>query len=400
MKTLFLILFTLLIHGCSDVNTKTNLDDSILEAENEPDNSNNTNVFELKNIDNSYTSLVTKDNVLLIGGDKDLNVVTTNQRSRSYGFKKPQFKSKSTEGIQSRSNTNKEVRIYSLLEQNDGKIIVAGNFGSINDYKSDSLIRLNIDGTIDSTFESVDKFSGEIYALELLNDNSILIGGYFKNIKGQSASGIIKLTSDGKVDSLFHNTLSKFDMSIINNIKVIDEIIYLGGTFINIVDDEAVMLPLMSIDKFGNLNKSFNEKVSNIRGEIFKIIHHDNNIIAVGDFTYNNETKNIIQLSTSGDIDNNFKLANNLQGTLFDVAYIDNKLLIAGDFILDDTLTKGFAIYEDNKLISSSKININADVYGINVYKDSIILTGEGNYTIKQKTYANSVMLNLTHFEE
>ena len=77
-------------------------------------------------------------------------------------------------------------------------------------------------------------------------------------------------------------------------------------------------------------------------------------------------------------------------------------MLIGGDFVTDNntSIIKGFAMYDNTKLISFNSIDINADIYDISLYNDNVILAGEGNYTINGNTYNNSIMLNLNHFEE
>ncbi len=226
IKILLSLIFALLIYGC---NSSNNDNQNI-------DIKNNTMITELRDTKNSYTTLVTKNNLVLMGGDEGFNIINSNQNNRNNSFKIPTFKSK--ENL-NRSNNAKDVKIYSLVEQKDGKIIIGGNFGYINEYKTDSLVRLNSDGSIDSTFEAMNTFNGEIYTIAILDDDSILIGGYFKNIKNQEYSGLVKLTKEGKIDTLFHNSLIEFDMSVVNDIKIIDNSIYLGGSFVKLTNDRC-----------------------------------------------------------------------------------------------------------------------------------------------------------------
>lgn len=45
-------------------------------------------------------------------------------------------------------------RVYTMLEQPDGKVYIAGNFTKVNNFTANRIARLNLDGTIDWTFST------------------------------------------------------------------------------------------------------------------------------------------------------------------------------------------------------------------------------------------------------
>lgn len=95
--------------------------------------------------------------------------------------------------------------------QSDGKILVGGQFDSYSGNSSSGLVRLNYDGYYDNTFNIGSGFtlsgypiSAAVYTIQIQTDNKILIGGIFNFFNGQSANGIVRLNSNGSMDSSFY----------------------------------------------------------------------------------------------------------------------------------------------------------------------------------------------------
>jgi uncharacterized delta-60 repeat protein len=91
--------------------------------------------------------------------------------------------------------------------QSTGKIIVGGNFsiysGSTNNY----IVRINTDGTKDTTFNIGTGFGANgIVALKVLADDSIIAYGSFTTYSGSTSPRIVKLTPNGTKDTTFAPT--------------------------------------------------------------------------------------------------------------------------------------------------------------------------------------------------
>lgn len=89
--------------------------------------------------------------------------------------------------------------------QEDGKIIVGGQFTSIGGLSRQKIARLNPDGTADAAF-SADLSSAApamVRALAIQKDGKILVGGRFDQIGSVTKSGIARLNVDGSVDTSF-----------------------------------------------------------------------------------------------------------------------------------------------------------------------------------------------------
>ncbi len=115
--------------------------------------------------------------------------------------------------------------------QADGKVLVGGEFSTFNGVASNRLIRLNVDGSVDTSFNVGTGFVGFVYAITLQNDGKILVGGSFTSFNGQSNRRIVRLNPDGSQDTSFNSGLG-FSSGIVRTIAVqTNGSILLGGSF-------------------------------------------------------------------------------------------------------------------------------------------------------------------------
>lgn len=261
-----------------------------------------------------YTTLTIQDGSTLQGGKNGLKIVNNGV------FNVPTFRSK------------KNVSIYALAEQPDGKILVGGNFESVNGHRAKDIVRLNSDGSVDKLFmPEANGFNGEVYDIEILKDGTILVGGYFTELNNEVSKGFITLTKNGLINTEY-DELNNFQVSIVNDIKVVQGNIFLSGTFIG---DDNIQRAILSADYFGNLNTKFNKKTSIIRGEGFKIDTQNNSLVMAGDINVENDDtlSNVIKMDLKGTVDKNFSIPN-LDGFIFDVKSNKNSLLIGGSMLV------------------------------------------------------------------
>ncbi len=77
------------------------------------------------------------------------------------------------------TGTNNVVNTISV--QSDDKIILGGYFSSYNGFSSNYMVRLNQDGIIDPTFSIGTGFSTAVFALKIQQDGKIIVGGNFNS---------------------------------------------------------------------------------------------------------------------------------------------------------------------------------------------------------------------------
>lgn len=87
--------------------------------------------------------------------------------------------------------------------QADGKILIAGNFGSINGTPRTGVARLNSDGSLDATFNPI---FGSPNLTEVFQqpDGKIMAGGAFSGVNGFNRNGLVRLNADGSLDQTFN----------------------------------------------------------------------------------------------------------------------------------------------------------------------------------------------------
>ena len=92
---------------------------------------------------------------------------------------------------------------YMSSIQSDGKIVVGGDFTSFSGVTSNRIIRLNSGGTIDDTFTIGTGFNNSVYFVSALSNGKIMVGGAFTSYSGATSNRIIRLNSDGTIDNTF-----------------------------------------------------------------------------------------------------------------------------------------------------------------------------------------------------
>jgi uncharacterized delta-60 repeat protein len=95
--------------------------------------------------------------------------------------------------------------------QPNGKILVGGNFDTVGGSSGKyDLVRLNVNGTLDTSFSTAlspsgESFPGEVKSIALLTDGRIMIGGRLHGLPSNDydSPGLVRLFANGALDSTF-----------------------------------------------------------------------------------------------------------------------------------------------------------------------------------------------------
>lgn len=121
--------------------------------------------------------------------------------------------------------------VETLALDSDGKLYVGGAFTSYNNITENRIIRLNPDGSKDTGFDnSLGGFDDTVQTIKIDSNGKIYVGGAFSNYKSVQANRIIRLNTDGSKDTSFDNSTG-FDNIVYNIELTSDEKLYVGGTF-------------------------------------------------------------------------------------------------------------------------------------------------------------------------
>lgn len=120
------------------------------------------------------------------------------------------------------------------LKDGSGDLYVVGLFGDYNGTTRNGIIRINSDGTVDTGFAPSSGLSGGGECIALARDGSgdIYVGGFSTGYNGNSADRLVRINSDGSYDAAF-DTSPGFDNGVYG-LAVADDgtgDIYVTGTF-------------------------------------------------------------------------------------------------------------------------------------------------------------------------
>jgi len=225
-----------------------------------------------------------------------------------------------------------DATINVLATQNDGKILVGGSFIAYKWSIVNKFIRLNTDGTKDSSFNIWNWFSDYVQTIAIQNDGKILVGGNFTTYNWNSVSKIIRLNTDGTKDSSF-NIWSWFDNTVGSISVQNDGKIIAGGAFTKYKWSPINRLIRLNAD--GTIDSSFtiwswfNDYIQTIS------LQNDGKILVGGLFTtYNGYTANrLIRLNSDWTRDDSFFVWNWCNSAVHSImTQPDGKILVAGLF--------------------------------------------------------------------
>lgn len=224
-------------------------------------------------------------------------------------------------------------QVYTLALQSDGKLIVAGNFTQYNNDKSVTrIVRLLPNGSRDLTFNVGTGADAIIETMLIQPDGKILVGGRFNTFNGRSVSRLVRLNPDGSIDTSF-NIGTGFDKNVLAIALQSDQKIIIGGSFVTY--NGIAQKRILRLSSNGSLDTTFDSATGFSKGEVHSIlVQPDDRILVGGTFsgTYKSYASlRLIRLLKTGDIDPSFEapLNNNLHTMAFTADY---RLIIGGDF--------------------------------------------------------------------
>lgn len=222
-------------------------------------------------------------------------------------------------------------KVLCSAKQTDGKILIGGSFTIYNGTPINYIARLNVDGTLDNSFNVGTGTNNDVKTIAIQNDGKILIGGSFTTFNGLNAQHITRLNTDGSKDSSFVSGPGTTDNDV-NAIAITsDGKILIGGDFLSYLGYGLHRFACLNAD--GTVNGPFilnliNNTVNTIN------IQNDGKIVLGGAFTLvAGATRNrIARLNSNGALDTTF-VPSGANNTVNAVAIqSDGKILLGGTF--------------------------------------------------------------------
>lgn len=242
--------------------------------------------------------------------------------------------------------------------QPDGKIIIGGDFTSVNGIARNRIARLNADGTLDNTFDPGLGADFEIWSAVLQPDGRILIGGRFFMYNGIDIRGVARLNSDGSLDTFFNPGTGTNNGGVLTLVLQQDGRIIIGGLFTSVNGMPRNYIARLNPD--GSLDASFNTGTGANETVRTIAVQEDGKIIIGGLLTSYNERflggRGIARLNEDGSLDPSFKPVLGTGGIVASsVIQPDGKIIIMGEIYLSNLDARyGIARLNPDGIVDSS----------------------------------------------
>ncbi|MDX2188374.1 MAG: T9SS type A sorting domain-containing protein [Bacteroidota bacterium] len=281
--------------------------------------------------------------------------------------------------FKSSNGTNGKIRAIAI--QQDGKVLIGGDFNNYNSSDRNHIARLNTDGSLDATFIPGTAANNLILTLSLQTDGKVLIGGVFTSYNGSDMNRIARLKSNGSLDSIFNPGIGADNYVDALAIQA-DGKILIGGSFSNY--NSIARNRVTRINTNGSLDAFFNPNTG-ANNYVFTLdIQPDEKILIGGYFTSVSGTSRnrIARLNKNGSNDTTFNPGKGIQyGSIWAVKHqLDGKILIGGNFTIYNGVLRNYIarLEHDGSIDSSFNLGLgpNSIIYDIAIQPDGKIIVG------------------------
>ena len=282
-------------------------------------------------------------------------------------------------------------KVEKIEVQSDGKIVVGGRFSEYSGLSYNCIIRLNIDGSIDTSFNVDTGFNCAFppqYVSDIIKDgDNLLIGGNFDEYKGTTVKYITRLLSNGDIDTSFNIGTSFNGIVLSLGLQSTGKII-VGGIFTEFNGIDLHYGNIVRLNSDGSYSNSFGYGLDNI---VTTICVQLNDKIIVGGFFdkyYTSsidfiDSKKLIKFLSTTNVDNNFYLNNNYNNGVYVITTYngDDYLFIGGEMDLPPFNHFG-------KLVNEAPIPISANT---EYFMCSICSGDTKTISVPHPTYSNGM---------
>jgi len=216
----------------------------------------------------------------------------------------------------------------------NNKILIVGDFTTYKGTTVNRIVRLNDDGSIDTSFNTGTAFNGVAQSIFITDDNKYFIGGQFTEYNGVGVNKIVKLNDDGSIDTSFDSNNFTFDTNQVSYgaISIFDIKVDNNGKIIFVGDFDKFVLRLNSDgtkDTFIGGFTSTKRVVFLLKNDKIYIAGSNTGFYTPGNIPYSG----IIRLNNDGSIDNTFSVGGS-GGAVLGLSFQDfnEKLILTGSF--------------------------------------------------------------------
>ena len=237
--------------------------------------------------------------------------------------------------------------VQAVALQTDGKVLAAGIFTVLNQTAGGGVVRLNPNGSLDATFNVgtgiLDDGGtvGSAYALAVLSNGQILVGGDFQTFDGVATAGLVRLNANGSVDTTFNAggagiTGNDYGLGVRSIFVQSDGRIVIGGYF-SAYDGNAAG-SVARLNPNGTFDATFNVGTGVSDGGVFAVaVQSNGQVLAGGGYnTFDGASvQHLVRLNADGSLDTGYAPDGGLFISEVDALLVqpDGTALAGGEFL-------------------------------------------------------------------
>ena len=277
--------------------------------------------------------------------------------------------------------------VYAVAVQPNGQILIGGAFTKVNGGSQGGIVRLNSDGLLDSAFLALAGADNAVRCLAVQTNGLILVGGDFSSINGMNWSRIARLNADGTVDSTCSQLTGA--NARVHAIAADGEQILVGGDFTKVNGITHNGLARLNLN--GSLDTPFNPSFN---GSVYAVaVLGSGKILVGGDFTTLNgqPAKYLALLNSDGSADASFAAPADF--TVYAITLqSDGRPLVGGVFgRVANHAHSGLArLNADATIDELFTAGTSGTVYALAVQSDDMVLVG-GRFSFVNTIARNNI---------
>ncbi|PYI85353.1 MAG: hypothetical protein DME26_11245, partial [Verrucomicrobia bacterium] len=210
--------------------------------------------------------------------------------------------------------------VYDLAVQPDNKTVIVGDFLSYNATVRNRIARMNVDGSLDTSFNPGGGANDFIGALALMPSGQFVIGGGFSSYNGTPRVRVARLSAAGALDSSF-NAGAGPDGTVWALAVQPDGKVIIAGEFTSVAG--VLRTHIARLNTNGVLDTAFDPGPNGPDGTVWSVaLQPDGKVIIGGEFNViaGQTLGGIARLNNDGTLDATFFPGAGTDGTVFAVA--------------------------------------------------------------------------------
>jgi uncharacterized delta-60 repeat protein len=256
--------------------------------------------------------------------------------------------------------------VWAVAAESDGQLLLAGDFRSVGGRQAGRVARLEPSGALDNAFSPGSGADARVHAVAPYPEGKVIVGGSFASFAGGGSRFVARLNADGSLDSSF-NTLDAPDGAVRSLAVQPDGMILLAGEFTKI--GAVNRAGIARLNPHGTLDLSFDPGRGPDRPVLSVALTPDEKIVIAGEFTsYDQRPRGrFARLLPDGQLDPDFEAGSGADNTVHAVAVQpDTAIVIVGDFTRVNGLPRfRIARVHGDEKFSSGFVQFGAPVFRV-----------------------------------